>query len=304
MRLLIGYDGSECADAALDDLRRAGLPGEAEVLLFSVAETWLMPSAGLEVVTAEIADQYERRVEELRQRLGMARERLLGHFPQWEVEVAVGTGSVGSTILRRAEEWSADMVVVGSHGYSGIRKLLLGSVSQRIASSAHCSVRIARGRLEENGESPERLVVGLDGSIDSDIAVYVVAHRRWSASAEVRLVTSVGPLDGARTVVEEKAAIERLHAHAAGILESEGLTVSSVISFEDPRHAIITEAESWGADAIFIGSHGAGQGRQWLGQFMLGSVSTAIAGRAHCSVEIVRRASTSIWPADENVIEG
>ena len=42
-KILIGYDGSECADAALDDLSRAGLPPDAEAQILSVAEVWLPP---------------------------------------------------------------------------------------------------------------------------------------------------------------------------------------------------------------------------------------------------------------------
>ncbi len=298
MRLLIAWDGSVCAEAALEDLRRAGLPDEAEVLLLSVAEVWLSPSSGLEMMTTEIADQIERGVDETWVRIEGARARLAQYFPAWEVEVVVETGSPGTIILRRAQEWGADMVVVGSHGYFGMRRFLMGSVSQRVASEAHCSVRIARGRLEENGSEAVRLVIGLDGSIDSDVAIYVVAHRRWAPGTEVRLVTSIGPIGDARTVGEEKRAIEEIHLHAAEILRAAGLSVSSVMSFEDPRHAIIDEAESCGADCIFVGSHSS----SLLGRFMLGSVSTAIVARAHCSVEIVRRASTAIWPA-EDVVE-
>jgi nucleotide-binding universal stress UspA family protein len=43
MKILITYDGSECAEAALDDLRRAGLPPAADALVVSVTEVWLPP---------------------------------------------------------------------------------------------------------------------------------------------------------------------------------------------------------------------------------------------------------------------
>jgi len=45
MRILIGYDGSDCAEAALDNLRQAGLPSKADALVLSVAEVWLPPPA-------------------------------------------------------------------------------------------------------------------------------------------------------------------------------------------------------------------------------------------------------------------
>jgi hypothetical protein len=43
MKILIAYDGSDCAEAALDDLQRAGLPVEAEAQIITVAEVWLPP---------------------------------------------------------------------------------------------------------------------------------------------------------------------------------------------------------------------------------------------------------------------
>src|SRR5512138_2311455 len=43
MKILLGYDGSNCADAAIDDLLRAGLPEKAETVVLSVAEVWLPP---------------------------------------------------------------------------------------------------------------------------------------------------------------------------------------------------------------------------------------------------------------------
>lgn len=43
MKILIGYDGSDCAEAALDDLMRAGLPESAEAHIMSIAEVWLPP---------------------------------------------------------------------------------------------------------------------------------------------------------------------------------------------------------------------------------------------------------------------
>jgi nucleotide-binding universal stress UspA family protein len=53
---------------------------------------------------------------------------------------------------------------------------------------------------------------------------------------------------------------------------------------EEPKRLLLGEAESWGADCIFVGARGMGR----VERFMLGSVSSAVAARAQCSVEIVR----------------
>jgi nucleotide-binding universal stress UspA family protein len=53
-------------------------------------------------------------------------------------------GSPAEKILDAAEEWQADLIVVGSHGRSGIARFVMGSVSQSVAAHAKCSVTIAR----------------------------------------------------------------------------------------------------------------------------------------------------------------
>jgi len=70
----------------------------------------------------------------------------------------------------------------------------------------------------------------------------------------------------------------------AAPLRTRGLTVSSVIKEGDPKHVLLDEAERWGADCIFVGARGLSR----VERFLLGSVSAAVAARAHCSVEVVR----------------
>ncbi|HEY6331288.1 MAG TPA: universal stress protein, partial [Blastocatellia bacterium] len=55
-------------------------------------------------------------------------------------------------LVDEADQWGADLIVVGSHGYRGITRFLLGSVSQAVASHAHCSVEIVRCRQPESGD--------------------------------------------------------------------------------------------------------------------------------------------------------
>jgi nucleotide-binding universal stress UspA family protein len=70
----------------------------------------------------------------------------------------------------------------------------------------------------------------------------------------------------------------------AALLRTRGLTVSSVIKEGDPKHILLDEAEQWEADSLFVGA----RGLSLMERFLLGSVSAAVAARAHCSVEVVR----------------
>jgi len=67
-------------------------------------------------------------------------------------------------------------------------------------------------------------------------------------------------------------------------LKGAGLTVSTVMKQEDARQSLISEAETWGADCIFIGARGMGA----IERFLIGSVSSYVATHAPCSVEVVR----------------
>ena len=138
MKILVAYDGSECADAALDDLRRAGLPSDAQVKVLSVVENWLPPPSALEIIEHIDRDQ---------EYLALARRgrpRLASMEPGWDVKSESGAGAPATVIIEKADEWDADLIVLGSHGYNGWQRFLLGSVSHAVATHAHCSVEIMR----------------------------------------------------------------------------------------------------------------------------------------------------------------
>jgi nucleotide-binding universal stress UspA family protein len=61
-----------------------------------------------------------------------------------KIETATFEGDARAVIVDEARKWSADLIVLGSHGYSGIKRLLLGSVASSVVSHAPCSVEIVR----------------------------------------------------------------------------------------------------------------------------------------------------------------
>jgi nucleotide-binding universal stress UspA family protein len=63
-----------------------------------------------------------------------------------EITTEIVDGPAKNAILDRAERWGADLIMIGSHGYSGWQRFLLGSVSHAVATHAHCSVEIVRKR--------------------------------------------------------------------------------------------------------------------------------------------------------------
>ena len=287
MKILVAYDGSECADAALGHLRRAGLPGDAQIKVLSVVENWLPPPSGLEIIEHIDGDQ---------EYLALARRgraRLASMEPGWDVKSESGAGSPATVIIENADEWGAELIVVGSHGRTALGQFFFGSVSQKVLHEARRSVRVARGRIEEP-DKPVRLIIGVDGSKGAEAAVEAVAARKWPAGSEARIVNAtwaMPPITSHRMInpitewiIEEKARVKKTTEEAAGKLRAAALKTDVVVKEEEPKRLLVAEAESWGADCIFVGARGMGR----IERFLLGSVSSAVAARAHCSVEVVR----------------
>jgi nucleotide-binding universal stress UspA family protein len=210
-------------------------------------------------------------------------------------------------LLNRAGEWQPQLIVVGSHGHTALGRFVLGSVSQKVLTEARTSVRVARGTTG-TGMSAERIVLGVDGSPGSQAAARAVSARGWSRGSEVRVVVAqdlmkafpvsllIPPVnefvdevnETERTQAEEIAA-EAVKELRAG-LDGKSVTVSSAVETGDPKQVLVRHAEEFGADCIFTGATGFSNR---IERFVLGSVSAAVAARAHCSVEVVRAARVS-----------
>lgn len=288
MKILIAYDGSRCAEAALQDLRRAGLPHSAEVLVLSVEEfePILPPPGVLAVAPAPIATAL---VTERLTLAEAAARRLQQDFPAWQVNAEAEMGAPAYTLLKKAATWQADLLVAGSHGRSALGRFVLGSVSQKLVTEAHCAVRVARGRSLDPA-IPPRLIIGVDGSPGAEAAVRTVASRTWLAGTEVRLVAAIDEVIGEvigyldATQHQGWSWLQETLEAAEKILLAAGLDVSPHLLKGEPKHVLLKEAEKWDADCIFVGARSLGR----LERLRLGSVSAAVTARAHCSVEVVR----------------
>jgi nucleotide-binding universal stress UspA family protein len=298
MKILIGYDGSASANAAIADLSRAGLPAEADLRIISTSEIVLPPPLSFTLPsngTLELQGILEENA------LGLARqaaEQVRSIFPNWKIELRVHAGSPASAIIDLADEWKPDLIILGSHGRSRLGRIILGSVSQAVLNEAHCSVRIVHGEDAGSGslaeDGPVRLLVGIDGSDLSEEVVREIARRHWPSGTIVRLLNADFNISPVATghileLVTNWVAVERIRIAAAlesarQHLEASGLVVETIVKPGDPRQLLLAEAEQWQPQTIFVGARDLTRG----GRLRLGSVSAAIATRAHGAVEVVR----------------
>lgn len=313
MRIVIGYDGSESADAALNDLRRAGLPREVEALIVSVSDGLVDPSSSIadiagraatsRRVTSAIAlvrEQAALALEEAKEFAAKARESVVSSFPDWKVRAVGLAGNPSSEMINKADEWKPDLVIVGSEGRSALGRLIIGSVSKKVVTDSHHSVRVTRKTLKQSGDLSPKIMIGVDGSPEAEHAVRAVGRRVWPEGTEVRIIavddgtspariSEVLPPAPAMISNENVSESARLMVEwAENELRAIGLQVSVAVEKGDPERVLIEEARKWDADSIFVG------GRKFSGameRFWLGSVSTGLVTNAHCSVEVVRSAT-------------
>ena len=123
MRLLLGHDGSACSDAILHDLLRAGLPPDLDAEVLTVGDLPPAVAVGEAYMHApgggfpEYFRQERETVEvECRQIADQAAAKLRQLFLGWSVDTNAACGRPHEELIRRAEAWPADLLVVGSHG--------------------------------------------------------------------------------------------------------------------------------------------------------------------------------------------
>ena len=150
MRILIALDASPHSERALEFVRRMRWPAGSRVVVASVMQPVAAAATiGLDIprVAAEMLDEQRRRLEEL----VAGAERVLREsgFP---TEGRVLIGDPREVLLDAARTEQADLLVVGSHGRTGIARWMLGSVSSHLVTHAPCSVLVVKEHRSTGAE--------------------------------------------------------------------------------------------------------------------------------------------------------
>jgi len=138
-KILIAVDSAPIAAHAADvGCELARLAG-AEVALIHVIDPELVNAAdtGIQpaVFAASAKDEARKLIDAIRLRL-----------PQGNTREFVEIGGAASEIVKAAKDWPADLIVIGSHGRSGLKRALLGSVAEAVMRHAPCPVLVVRAK--------------------------------------------------------------------------------------------------------------------------------------------------------------
>lgn len=207
--------------------------------------------------------------------------------------VFVERGAPDAEIVRRAEGWDADYVVVGSHGRSGLSRMLLGSVAERVVRHAPCSVLVARPTSKHGV-----VLVATDlspASLPAVEAGAAAAGRRGAKLVVMSVLEWPGVesaawagLFGALPIIPSEETRDQLRDAARRIIEqaisSAGATGDVLLADGSAPAEIIRATEALGAELVVVGTHG----RTGLERLALGSVAERVIRLATCSVLAVR----------------
>lgn len=299
MRILLAIDSSPLSQAVISEVEARPWPPGTEVCVLTVIDLFALTySVGyLEPFMKNEDDAARLLVQQVAERF--ARRDL-------KTTTQVAEGYPAASIVEEAEKYDADFVFVGSHGHGGFVRFLLGSVAKAVVQNAPCSVEIIR-HPRHDADHPEhhradelrermRILLATDGSEFSLRAARSIAERPWPVDTEFRIASVVervipaadpwyagGAVARQRNEVSAKSCEEAVSA-AQEVVAQTGFKTETAVLDGNPKKRIVEDAVEWGAHLVVVGSHG----RRGLTRYLLGSVSEAVAMRAHCSVEVIR----------------
>jgi nucleotide-binding universal stress UspA family protein len=143
MKVLLAIDDSEYSAEAIKEVAKRPWPPNSTVRVLSVVEPVTPPASEL---WYDAGGNLERVQQQMTKRATNVTQKTSQSLKGTglKIETAVREGDARSAIVDEARKWSADLIVLGSHGYTGIKRLLLGSVASSVVSHAPCSVEIMR----------------------------------------------------------------------------------------------------------------------------------------------------------------
>jgi nucleotide-binding universal stress UspA family protein len=281
--ILVPLDGSLLSELALPVAVRLarGSGGTLHLVRIHVAPT--RPPVSLEGGPVDDDDEDSRCWEAERAYMAGIRERL-GPRSELATRIAVLNEPVAEALATYAALKRIDLIVMATHGRSGLARAWMGSVADDLLRRSRVPVVMVRGTEETvAAEARPRILIALDGSSVAEKVVEPAVSLGRSLDAEYTLLRVVNPLGlmgdlpvvlaprMARAIAAQHEGEARTYlAEIAWWMQDRGLDVKTrVMTAERPGDAIVSEAEREGADFIAMATHGRGG----LSRMLMGSVA-------------------------------
>lgn len=288
MQVLLATDGSTHAEEAAWLLAHLPHRAKLKLTLLSVYQPSDMHRS------LETVDWIKRDLQARRKHAEGACDRIKEMFEGANVEIKslVAEGHAGKTIVETAEELGVDLAIVGAKGHTILDRLTLGSVSDFVATNAHCSVMVVRPTgLREPTHRNLKLCLAYDDSEPSRLAVEQLSEFEWRKHTAIDVVSaySTAYTYMGEPIIFDPATVEQatreINNRAVEQLQPNFETVQAqLVEASHAGDGIVQFANGNSTDIIVLGD----TGRNLLGRFLLGSVARYVLRHATCSVWIAR----------------
>jgi len=309
MKILLAIDGSDSTNIAIEFLRKWSIPKNSELVLMTVIDKEVF------------GDEKIYKFNEKQRQMLLETERML-HEDAEEVlaeaetqlistgmmaKKVIAAGHPAYEIIQTAVSESADILMMGTHEFGGVKRFLLGSTSDEVLLYAPCSVLIARsGNVDADKsvesttepvqeQQPLKILLAFDNSRSARNATKLCARLSSILHHEVIALSVLPLMHMFRQDVRQQLSWvwqERKKAALKGlewvkkILTPASANVSTLLKEStDVSQEIIDTAEEIKCDLVVIGNRGESK----VKQFLMGSVSRRIVHHAPCSVLAVRK---------------
>ena len=291
MRVLLAIDGSKDSLHAAEFFCRLPHDQSIEIEVLSVINA---PDLSLNTSTEAWLPDY---IDQLERSADLSYAQVEAYFEGSNSKLSHHkvNGHVGNAIVSRATDIAADLVVIGAVGHSAVTRMLLGSVSDFVATHCKCAVLVVRPPHDGAGDSKAlRVTVAYDGSQQSERALAHFGQFSWIGSVAVQVLTVVQrfrqlPYEVPRSLLDqfeqERAAAEEKSVAIVAKLQSQHVNAEcNITESEHVGEAVVRRANEFQSDLIVLGN----TGRSLIPRILLGSVSSYVLRHARQSVWIVR----------------
>lgn len=280
-KILVPLDGSETAEAILPFAQEIATNVGAELLLVTAVQQVGVWDAAL---TLQVMDKEQAAAQ---QYLTDQVQKLGG-----KAKSSVIQGDAAEAILSTADKEKADLIAISTHGRSGLRRFLFGSVATKLLEASKVPVLFLHPKEGEDKGAPgpviKKILVPLDGS---DVAMSVmptVEEFAKAMGATLVLFHAVAPLTvypgfesaavpAMNTVLDElQNQAKEILSRAAEKAKAAGVEATWIVVLDSAVDGILRTGDDVKADLIAIGTHGRGG----LGRMVLGSVADGVVRRS------------------------
>jgi uncharacterized protein len=282
-KLLLPTDGSEFNEGAIREAIKLAKTCSGKIIAVSVIQT----NPEYEAIAPQLVEKEEK---EAREHLESVKERASQKGVECEIIARHGEETY-KCIVEEAEKNKVDMIVMGRRGRTGIKRLMLGSVTAKVIGHTSSNVLVVP---REAVIECKNIIAATDGSKHGERAVYEalgIAKRCNSSLTIVTVITSehLVQVEHSRLQISEAADMEmvKIEHDIKELKETaikEGIQTESFILSGVPAEAIINTAKTKNADLIVMGSHG----RTGIERLLVGSVTERVIVLSSSAVLVVK----------------